>query len=46
MGPDSGLTTKILPTEQILIVDKIIRTVDDRSTEDQINSSIETTKID
>ena len=46
MGPGSGIATKILTTELILIMDRIIRTVDDHSTEDQINSPLETTEID
>ena len=46
MGPDSGTTIRIFPTELIRIMDKIIRTVDDRLTDDQINSPTETMKID
>ena len=46
MGPDSGITIKILPTELIRNMGKTIRTVDDYSTDDQINSSTETMEID
>ena len=46
MGPDSGITIKILPTEPTCIMDKTIRTVDDYSTDDQINSPTETMEID
>ena len=42
MGPDIGIIIRILPTELIRSMDKIIRTVDDRLTDDQINSQTET----
>ena len=46
MGADSEITLKILPTELLRNMDRIIRTVDDRLTDDQINSPTETIKID
>ena len=46
MGPVSGIATKILTTELILIMDRIIRIVDDHSTKDQINFPLETLEID
>ena len=46
MGPDNGLTIKILPTDQIRNMDRIIRIVDDLLIEDQINSPTETMEID
>ena len=46
MGPDSGITIRILPTELIRITDRIIRTVDDRLTDDQINCPTEKMEID
>ena len=46
MDPDNGITIKTLLTDLIRIMDRIIRTVDDRLTDDQINPLTETTKID
>ena len=46
MGPGSGTATKILTIELILIMDRIIRIVDDHSTKDQINFPLETLEID
>ena len=46
MGPDSGITIKIPPTEVIRFMDRIGRTVDDYSTDDLINSPTETMEID
>ena len=46
MGPDSGITTQTLPTDLSSIMDRIIKTVDDHLTDDQINSPTETMKID
>ena len=45
MSPDSGITIRIFPTEQIRTMDRIIGTVDDRLTNDQSNSPTETMKI-
>ena len=45
MDRDSGITTKIFPTE-IILMDRTTRTVDDYSTDDQINSPIDTMEID
>ena len=46
MGLDSEITITILTTELIRIADRIIRTVDDCLTDDQINSPTETMEID
>ena len=46
MGPGGGITVRILPTELIPISGRIFRAVDDRLTDNQINSPTETTKID
>ena len=46
MGPDRGITIRILPTELIRITDRIIRTVDGRVTDDSIISPTETMEID
>ena len=42
MSPDSGITIRILPTE----LNRTIRTVDYRLTDDQIRSSTQTMEID
>ena len=46
MGPDRRIATRILPTELIRVMHRIIRTVNDRLTDDQINSPTKTMKID
>ena len=46
MDPDNGITTKTLLTDLIPIMDRMIRTVDDRLTDDPINPPTETMKID
>ena len=46
MGLDSEKTMRILLTELIHIMDRKIRTVDDRLSDDEINFPTETTKID
>ena len=46
MGPDNGITIRILLAELIRIMDRLIRTVDDCLTDDQVNSPTETMKID
>ena len=46
MGPDCEITIRTLPAELIRFLDSIIRTVDDRLTDDQVNSPTETMKID
>ena len=46
MDPDNGITIKTLLTDLIPIMDRIIRTVDDRLTDDPINPPTETMKID
>ena len=46
MGPDSGITIKIPPTELIRIMDRTTRTVDECLTNDQIKSPTETMEID
>ena len=46
MGPDSGIQIRTFPIELIPIMDKIIRTMDDRLTDDQFNSPTETMRTD
>ena len=46
MGPDSGITIRILAAELIRTMDGLIGTVDDRLTDDKINSPTELMKID
>ena len=46
MGPDNGTITKIPFTDIIHIMDRMTKTVDDRLTDDQINSPTETMEID
>ena len=46
MDLDNGITIKTLLTDLIPLMDRIIRTVEDRLTDDQINSPTETMEID
>ena len=46
MDPDIGITKKTLHTDPIPNMDRIIRTVDARLTDDQINSPTETMNFD
>ena len=46
MGTDSGITIQIPPTVLISIMDRTTRTVDDFSTDDQMNSLTGTMEID
>ena len=46
LGPDSRITITTLLIDLVPIMDRIIRALDDRLTDDQINSPTETMKID